>query len=103
MDVTLPLPFAITAAGYVEKYGPQERYNYLKLLRSVRCPLLVTLGALESQNNMAFRGAAEAIAELRRPNVDVQIVANADHFYTNAREELIEVLEGWISAVRIEK
>jgi len=27
LDVKLPLPFAITAAGYAEKYGPDERYN----------------------------------------------------------------------------
>jgi pimeloyl-ACP methyl ester carboxylesterase len=96
IEVTLPLPFAITAAGYVEKYGPDERYNYLKLLRAVRCPLLVTLGAFESTNNMAFRAAAEAIGELRRLNVTVETIAHADHFYTNARNDLIAQLERWI-------
>jgi len=25
LDVRLPLPFVVTAAGYVEKYGPDER------------------------------------------------------------------------------
>jgi pimeloyl-ACP methyl ester carboxylesterase len=37
LDVKLPLPFAITAAGYVEKYGPEERYNYLKFAAGVPC------------------------------------------------------------------
>ena len=41
----LPLPFVVTAAGYVEKYGPDERYNYLSVVGSLRSPILVTLGA----------------------------------------------------------
>src|SRR5262249_45136103 len=29
LEIKLPLPFLISAAGYVEKYGPGERYNVL--------------------------------------------------------------------------
>src|SRR5262249_2488162 len=65
LDVKLPLPFVITAAGYVEKYGPDERYNYLRFLRSVSCPTLVTFSSIEVENNMAFRKAPEAIETLR--------------------------------------
>ena len=43
LDVKLPLPFVVTAAGYVEKYGPEERYNFLRFIAGVRCPALVTL------------------------------------------------------------
>ena len=64
MEVKLPLPYVITAAGYVEKYGPDERYNYLRFLARVPCPTLITLGSLEVTNNMAFRGVPEALAAL---------------------------------------
>src|SRR5262249_50029263 len=47
LDVKLPLPFVITAAGFIEKYGPEERYNYLRFIGSVHCPVLVTLGSVE--------------------------------------------------------
>lgn len=102
LDVRLPLPFVITAAGYVEKYGPDERYNYLRFLAGVRCPTLVTLGELEAANNMAFRGAAEEIAALvpRSPQLRVETVAGADHFYTNARPALIERVKGWMTGLR---
>jgi pimeloyl-ACP methyl ester carboxylesterase len=98
LDVTLPLPFVITAAGYVEKYGPDERYNYLKLLPGVPCPVLVTLGGVEVENNMAFRGAAEAMAALgrRAPRLRVETVPGADHFYTGVRPALVAVVEGWL-------
>jgi dienelactone hydrolase len=97
LDVQLPLPFVITAAGYVEKYGPDERYNYLRFLAGVRPRVLLTLGAIEAANNVAFRGAADAIADLGRGNVNVATIANADHFYSAARPELIACIDDWLT------
>src|SRR5438045_6352902 len=97
MEVTLPLPFAITAAGYVEKYGPDERYNYLRFMSGVRCPALLTFGAIEAANNPAFRGAAEALAELRSPTLRIATIPAADHFYTNARPALLACVEEWFA------
>jgi pimeloyl-ACP methyl ester carboxylesterase len=95
LDVTLPLPFVATAAGYVEKYGPDERYNYLTFLGRVRCPVLVTLGDKEVEGNVAFRGAPAMIAEVA-PRARVASVAGADHFYTGVREALLAHLEAWL-------
>jgi dienelactone hydrolase len=98
LDVKQPLPFVITAAGFVEKYGPDEGYNYLRFLRGVPCPALVTLGGVEVENNMAFHGAAEAIAELpnREGRIAVRVIPGADHFYTGVRPQLIECVEAWL-------
>src|SRR5262245_52935145 len=62
LDVRLPLPFVVTAAGYVEKYGPDERYDYVRFITRLICPILLTLGEKEAADNVAFRGAAEAVA-----------------------------------------
>src|SRR5262245_27314060 len=97
LDVRLPLPFVVTAAGYVEKYGPDERYNYLRFLDRVRCRALLTLGEIESANHVAFRGAAEAVAEAA-PAVRVVTITGADHFYTGVRERLLECVSGWLLA-----
>jgi alpha/beta superfamily hydrolase len=98
MDVKLPLPFVVTAAGYVEKYGPDEPCNYLRFVADVPCPTLVTLGEVEAAHNMAFRGAAEALAEVaaRCPRLRMATVAGADHFYTGLREVLVDRIEGWL-------
>jgi alpha/beta superfamily hydrolase len=98
LDVKLPLPFVITAAGYLEKYGPEERYNYLQFIAGVRCPALVTLGTVEMENNMAFRGAPEALAgpASRHGQLTVATVAGADHFYTGVRADLITRVEAWL-------
>ena len=98
LDVQFPLPFIITAAGYVEKYGPDERYNYLRFLQGVSCPVLITLGALEVADNAAFRGTPEAITDLthRRLFPSVVIIPNANHFYTEARDALISQIDRWL-------
>ncbi len=98
IEVKLPLPFVITAAGYVEKYGPDERYNYLRFLPGVSAPILITLGGLEVENNMAFRGAAEAIAA--RPGhskkLSIETIPGGDHFYTAVRADLLARVEKWL-------
>ena len=88
MEVRLPLPCVMTAGGYVEKYGPEERYNYLRFAAAVPCPTLVTFGGVEAENNMAFRGAAEALRPLaeRHGRMRVEVVPRADHFYSATRE-----------------
>lgn len=100
IEVKLPLPFVITAAGYAEKYGPDERYNFLRFLKSVRGPALITLGELEVAGNMAFRGAAKAIMDLKQSTVSVVTIAAADHFYSQARDALITEIDTWLSGLR---
>jgi pimeloyl-ACP methyl ester carboxylesterase len=95
LDVRLPLPFVVTAAGYVEKYGPDERYNYLRFLDRVACRVLLTLGEVEAAHNMAFTGAARDAAQ-QAPAVKVEVVAGADHFYTGVRERLVECVARWL-------
>ena len=103
LEVKLPLPFVVTAAGYAEKYGPDERYNYLRFLGGVRGPLLLTLGAVEMANNMAFRAADAAVAEAGRkhPALAVAVIDGADHFYTGVRPALISRIESWLGTLPI--
>ncbi len=95
LEVRLPLPMVITAGGYVEKYGADERYNYLRFLERVNCPVLLTLGEIEATNNIAFRDAADAVRQTA-PRVHVEMVPGADHFYTGVREELVRRVEAWL-------
>jgi pimeloyl-ACP methyl ester carboxylesterase len=98
LDVRLPLPVVITAGGYVEKYGPDERYNYLRFIEAVPCPTLVTLGGREVEDNMAFRGAPEELRALagRQGRLRVVTVPDADHFYSAARGALTARVVDWL-------
>lgn len=101
MDVKQPLPFVITAGGFVEKYGPDERFNFLKFIARVECPMLVTFGSIELKNNMAFRGVPESLAPIvvGRGKTRVEIVPEADHFYSGQRAEVVRRTDAWIAGL----
>lgn len=99
IEVKVPLSMHITAAGYCEKYGPDERYNYLNFLHAVRVPALVLFGAKEVLDNVAFQSAPEEVARWRdkRPNLTVDVVPGGDHFYTGVRADAWQRIETWLS------
>jgi hypothetical protein len=95
VEATVPLPMAISAAGYLEKYGPDARYDFVPLLRRVTVPTVFTFGEQEVATNVAFQGLPE---QLTAPTRDVRIVAGADHFYTGLRTELWEAIRASLHA-----
>src|SRR5262249_40193794 len=95
LEVSLPLSMVITAGGYVEKYGPDERYNYLRFINRVSCPVFLSLGEIEAASNIAFRDAAQA-AKQAAPTIHIEMVPGADHFYTGVREELVRRVDAWL-------
>ncbi len=98
IEVRIPLPMFISPAGYVEKYGPDERYNFLRFARSVPCPTLFTFGGQEVEQNVAFTGLPDEIRtwKSKYPNIDVEVIPAADHFYTGKREELVKTTTTWL-------
>jgi predicted alpha/beta-hydrolase family hydrolase len=98
MEVQFPIPYVVTAAGYLDKYGPGERFNVLSHVGKLRQPTLFTFGSAEVRNHVAFRGLPEAIEAAAGPggNVRVAVVAGGDHVYSGLRAELIGRIEGWL-------
>jgi pimeloyl-ACP methyl ester carboxylesterase len=103
LKVMFPLPYYVTAAGYVDRYGPAERYDVLKFLDRMPCPTLVTYGTKEVQSDAAFRGMPEAIDELaaKVSNVQGAVIAGADHQYTACHDALAARILSW--ARRLQK
>jgi len=98
MSVRFPLPYLVTAAGYVDKYGPAERYNVLKFVDQIAVPSLFTFGTIELRQNPAFAGLPERLEENARQgaNRHVAVIAGADHFYTGVHSELLGRIEFWL-------
>jgi pimeloyl-ACP methyl ester carboxylesterase len=100
MDVTFPLPYLITAAGYVDKYGPAERYNFLNYIERLSCPSLFAFGELELQSNAAFFGLDEAVESSPRSpgSREVTTIAGANHFYIGVSDALAKCIGNWLTA-----
>lgn len=98
MEILFPLPMTITAAGYLDKYGREERYNLLNFVEELPLPTLFTYGSVEVQQGIAFRGMPEALDEAaaRAANVKTAIIAGGDHHYTGVQGDLMAAIERWL-------
>ena len=100
LDVGFPLPYVVSAAGYVDKYGPDERFNFLNYIGRLPCPTLFLFGALEVEQNLAFQGLPELVQRgaPAPPRCAVEVIPDADHFYTGVRKEMMTRIEAWLSS-----
>ncbi len=98
LEVTFPMPYLISAAGYLEKYGRSDDFDILKLLPRVHVPTLVSYGGLEVAKEVAFQGLPDAIAQLAHAasTITVQTIAGADHIYSGVIDQLENVVEPWL-------
>jgi pimeloyl-ACP methyl ester carboxylesterase len=98
LHVKFPLSYFVSAAGYVDRYGPAERYDVIKLLDRVRCPTLVTYGSSEVQREVAFQGMPEAAEKFATAanSLQVAVIAGADHIYTGCHDALAGRIVSWL-------
>lgn len=100
VESRFPFPTLITAAGFLDKYGPDENYNWLNFAGRVPCPTLLTFGALELKHGgVAFAGLDQAAEHCHYEShrAECSIVEGADHFYTDRKPQLAQEIEAWLT------
>ncbi len=99
LEALVPVPRWFSASTYVDKYGPQARYDYFEHLPGVHKPLLLTVGSLEAQN-VSFAPLAEEGPGFhgRWPLISFSNVEGADHSYASRTRELWSDVASWFSA-----
>jgi pimeloyl-ACP methyl ester carboxylesterase len=99
IEVSFPFPLLITAAGFIDKYGPEEKYNLVKFASRVRSPILFIYGTRELRHGGdAFAGVPDALRGLPDDgqSLTVATVPEADHNYTGRHEQLNDEILGWL-------
>jgi pimeloyl-ACP methyl ester carboxylesterase len=99
LAVTQPLPFVATAAGYVEKYGPANRYDYIPLLPQLGCPALILIGSESIRTSAAFNGLPAALAAAGRPNIVYSVIEGANINYKGCDTVPFQHAVYWLRAV----
>ena len=86
---SVPVRRWFAARTYLDKYGPDARYDYFDHLPNVRKPLLLTVGSLEA-GDVSFAPLAEhgPAFNARWPRVSFENVEGADHSYASRTQEL---------------
>jgi pimeloyl-ACP methyl ester carboxylesterase len=100
VDATVPVRRRFAARTYLDKYGPDARYDYMAHLARITRPLLLTVGSLEA-DNVSFAGLVKEGPTFagRWSNVDFQMIDGADHAYTDRTSELWSAIDGWLATV----
>ena len=105
MEVRYPSANLLTAGVFLDKYGPGEKYDVIRLLPNVKVPTLVTLGSLEgvergqSNSLMGFAGLGGELEKLsgELDQMAYASVPNGDHFYTGQREPAWKIVQGFLA------
>lgn len=78
-----PTPFITTAAGFIEKYGPEDRYDFVPWLDRIAVPLLILLGEKTTIASPAFDSLPSLLGDdgAARPQLDFRIIPGTDMSY----------------------
>lgn len=101
LSVTQPLPLVITAAGYVEKYGPEDKYDFVPWLERLSKPTLFVFGEQTVAASPPFAGLPEAIErELPRmpAGSGLHVVPGGDMAYRPSPEEPFRRATEWLNS-----
>lgn len=88
---SFPFPIVLSAQTFMDKYGPEERYNLLKFVTQIAAPLSFVYGEVElSQASSSFLGIKDDLFSLawRFGEPGWQLVTGANHFFTGRLAEL---------------
>ena len=101
MSVTQPLPFIATARGFLDKYGPSNRYDMATLLPVVNKPILYVLPKLAVQQSLGFSGLPAILPTLTQtqPNLSISEVESANVNFTGIEVFTTEISLRWTNRV----
>jgi len=95
---TFPFPMIISAATYLDKYGPESRYDFTSFADRVRVPVLFSYGELELQDGRPeFEGLADMVPSLNW-SVPPRVITipGANHFYTDCFPQLSQAVKRFV-------
>lgn len=98
MQIQFPFPTLMAAQAYLDKYGPDNRFDWLGFCDRIELPTLVLFGELELNENPAFEGLREELQLRLRGHavIEWEEVPRADHFYSASGLAASDRLVKWL-------
>ncbi len=101
--IAIEFPFAtwMSAASFVQKYGPEDTYDWFRFADRFSVQALLTFGERELDDHPAFFRMREALeaaqVQSRWPHLTIETIANADHFYVACYRQVADRCAAWIA------
>ncbi len=97
--VDFPIPQYYSAASYLDKHGPFEKYNLINLADRVRVPLLSLNGSRETHTRLLNMAQDLAKAAVNSPGADAIMVEEGEHSLVNRTAEASAAILHWLAAL----
>ena len=99
ISVNFPISQLFSAASYLDKHGPGERYNLITLAPKITIPILILAGSLETHTRLLNMAGDLATAAVNSPGVRCVIVDGGAHALGNRRQEAAAAVLDWLASL----
>ena len=103
MKAEFPIPQYFSAASYLDKHGPAERYNLVTLAPRVKIPLFTFAGSLETHTRLIDMASDLALAAVNSPWAQHIIIDGGNHSLQNRKEEAALAVLNWLASLAPEQ
>ena len=99
MEVRFPIPQMFSAASYLDKHGPAERYNLVDLAPRVTVPMLVMGGELETHTRLRDCPQDMVTAAVNSPRAEYVIISGGNHSLLNSMDQASATVLDWLASL----
>ena len=97
--VDFPIKEMFSAAAYLDKHGPLERYNIIQHAPQIRAPLFVLAGSLETHTRLRDVPQDLTLAAVNSPRADYRILPGGNHSLTNMMPQASAAVLQWLASL----
>ena len=101
-SVDFPIKEIFSAAAYLDKHGPPERYNIIQHAPKIRVPLFVLAGSLETHTRLLDVPQDMIIAAVNSPRAEYQILEGGVHSLNNVLPEASAAVLSWLGSLQLQ-
>ena len=103
MKAEFPIPQYFSAASYLDKHGPAERYNLVTLAPRINVPLFTLAGSLETHTRLMDMASDLALAAVNSPRAEHIILDGGNHALQNLKQEAALAVLNWLASLAPEQ
>ena len=97
--VNFPIPQFFSAASYLDKHGPEEKYNLVNLADRIRVPILVLSGSRETHTRLERMAQDLAKAAVNSPRSTAIIIDEGEHSLVNRTGDASKTVLQWLATL----
>ena len=97
--VDFPIKEMFSAAAYLDKHGPLERYNIVQHAPKIRVPMFVLSGSLETHTRLLDVPQDMVTAAVNSPRAEYLVLEGGNHSLTNMMPEAGAAVLDWLASL----